>query len=177
MYRGKPTRFWRTELDDWCTAQDWGCIQCEERPRSWLETTVWKHFGVGHAPGGAIASQLWEGDPEAIPVLIELLRDPDGGIRAQAAYALGCIGPKAKDAVLPLMEALNDTDSILVREKSATALGAIGREARQAIPLLLASIKDEENHIDARQSAHSAVAQIDPEIASSIPAPERKSSP
>ncbi len=62
--------------------------------------------------------------------LIEALKDQDTGVRSSAAYALGKIGPAAKDAVPALIEALKHQDS-RVRLGAASALGGIGPAASQ----------------------------------------------
>lgn len=71
---------------------------------------------------------------EAAPIIAELLRSPDEGIRATAAEALGYVGGKSPtrygDALLPL---LGDLESY-VRACAAEALGALAYEP--AIPAL-----------------------------------------
>jgi len=69
---------------------------------------------------------------EAAPIIAELLRSPEGGIRATAAEALGYVGVKAPsrygEALLPL---LGDLESS-ARACAAEALGALAYEP--AIP-------------------------------------------
>ena len=69
---------------------------------------------------------------DAAPIIAELLRSPDKGIRATAAEALGYVGVKAPtrygEALLPL---LGDLESF-VRACAAEALGALAYEP--AIP-------------------------------------------
>ena len=60
---------------------------------------------------------------EAVPALIEALKDTDAGVREQVAWALGAIGDRR--AVDGLIGALGDTAGG-VRKQSAWALGAIG---------------------------------------------------
>ena len=60
---------------------------------------------------------------EAVPALIEALKDTDAGVREQVAWALGAIGDRR--AVDGLVAAL--TDGVAgVRKQAAWALGAIG---------------------------------------------------
>jgi len=47
---------------------------------------------------------------EAIPVLVYQLADPRADVRKWAATMLGELGPSARDAVLPLQDALKDRD-------------------------------------------------------------------
>ena len=56
---------------------------------------------------------------DAIPALIEALKDKEWNVRLRAAEALKKIGPKAESAVPALIEALNDEDvhvSAIVKE-------------------------------------------------------------
>ena len=61
---------------------------------------------------------------DAVPALIEALKDNDAGVRRQSAWALGRIGAEAKDAVPALMEALEDNDAD-VRQESDRAIRQI----------------------------------------------------
>jgi HEAT repeat protein len=81
------------------------------------------------------------GDPEAIPVLLELLKDSDDQIRHKAATCLGWLGPKAKSAVPQLTEALSDPE---VKVAAAGALGQIGNDAIGAKPALLRAAEDKD---------------------------------
>lgn len=60
---------------------------------------------------------------EAVPALIDALKDPEAGVREQVAWALGAIGDRR--AVDGLIGALSDS-SPAVRRQAAWALGAIG---------------------------------------------------
>jgi HEAT repeat protein len=63
---------------------------------------------------------------ESLPVLIDLLHDPDMMVRQWAAQALGYLGPAARPAVPALQEALKDQAD--VRAQALTALAKIGVE-------------------------------------------------
>ena len=76
---------------------------------------------------------------EAVPALIEALKDTDAGVREQVAWALGAIGDRR--AVDGLIGALTDT-APGVRRQSAWALGAIGD--RRAVSALTKCLKDAE---------------------------------
>jgi HEAT repeat protein len=76
-------------------------------------------------------------DSEAVPALIDALKDTDAGVREQVAWALGAIGDhRAVDA---LVAALGDSAGG-VRKQSAWALGAIGD--RRAVQGLTKALKD-----------------------------------
>ena len=64
--------------------------------------------------------------PQSVPVLIEALSDPEPRVRLEAAIALRCLGPLAKDAVPALKKAAMQDNDELVRDMVAQALAAIG---------------------------------------------------
>jgi len=72
---------------------------------------------------------LRDKDPKAIPVLIELLKDPRAKIRWYAADTLAPFGPEAISAVGPLQQLLDDHETgmyeITVAESAARALRKI----------------------------------------------------
>src|SRR5262249_33121729 len=66
--------------------------------------------GVRSQAGAALAD-LGPQAKEAVPELVALLRDPDQGLRFQAAQVLGRIGPEGARAALPrLLEVLKGDD-------------------------------------------------------------------
>ncbi|MBI4614750.1 MAG: HEAT repeat domain-containing protein [Planctomycetes bacterium] len=74
----------------------------------------------------AAAHGLAKCDSEAaVPVLIQLLGDPDSGVRIAAVHALDDLGPKALAAVPSLLRCLGDDELGL---SAAFALGYLGRE-------------------------------------------------
>lgn len=52
---------------------------------------------------------------EAVPALIDALKDPDEIVRQKAAQALENIGPAAAEALPALTDALEDPDEIVRR--------------------------------------------------------------
>jgi HEAT repeat protein len=80
---------------------------------------------------------LRDGDPAAIPVLIELLRDDNPRARLYACQTLGSFGPAASGAVLPLREALRDHEvgafGITVSTAAAEALEQIDPSGAKAL--------------------------------------------
>ncbi|MBI3270922.1 MAG: HEAT repeat domain-containing protein [Planctomycetes bacterium] len=82
--------------------------------------SLWEPVLVRAADFGLLADSA----PEAsIPALIERLQNPEESHRALAAQALGEL--KAREAVQPLLAALNDTDSG-VRSSAISALSMLG---------------------------------------------------
>ncbi len=102
-------------------------------------------------PADGIAPAIWTvrgnaaialgriGDLEAIPLLVQSLKDEDSFIRASAAEALGRLKQdtdEVDEIVVPLIGLLNDTDSS-VQEAAVSALIRIGSSC---IPCLLKSL-------------------------------------
>jgi HEAT repeat protein len=84
--------------------------------------------------------------------------------RRRAAYALGQIGPAAKDAVPALTEAL-DSQSMDVRQYAADALGHIGPDAKGAATRLTESLQDSANDEHVHRLAARALGRIGPAAA------------
>ena len=78
-------------------------------------------------------------DSEAVPALIDALKDTDAGVREQVAWALGAIGDRR--AVDGLVAALGDSVAA-VRKQAAWALGALGDH--RAVPGLTKALKDQD---------------------------------
>jgi HEAT repeat protein len=109
----------------------------------------------GRADYKVIRDLLENPTPEvehAISVFIEALRDQDSFIRCAAAWALGNIGPAAKDAVPALSARLGD---MAVRAGAAWALRKIGPDA---VPALVAALRHED--CDARWLALDTLQEI-----------------
>jgi HEAT repeat protein len=80
-------------------------------------------------------------DKNEIGYLTALLRDPDKGVRAQAAMALAETGETAADQLISLLE---DPDW-KVRYRAAEALGLM--HCQKAVPGLVISLEDEKDHV------------------------------
>jgi hypothetical protein len=76
---------------------------------------------------------------QAVPALIDSLKDTNPDIRLTAADCLGNIGPAAKDAVPVLIQFLTDTNR-LVRWDTMVNLGRIHAEPGLVVPLLVNAI-------------------------------------
>lgn len=70
----------------------------------------------------------------AVPVLVQALADPDWGVRAAAARALGEYGSAASAAKPALKKAANEDPEAPVREAAKAALDAISRPSSQPSP-------------------------------------------
>lgn len=90
----------------------------------------------------------------AIPVLIQALKDPDWYVRSKATDTLGKMG---KAAVPALIHALKDKNWF-VRYSAADALGKIGADAKNALPALKTALLDQD--VKVRNNANYAIKQI-----------------
>lgn len=103
----------------------------------------------------AVGSALGQMKQEVLPILLEALKDPDGGfVKAGAAIGLAYMGPRAADAVPGLMEWLK-LDDDMVAGPICHALGQIGRPA---IADLRRSLKDPNPRVRANAALALAVA-------------------
>jgi len=72
---------------------------------------------------------------DAIPDLVEALKDKDANVRREVALTLGEIKADAKLVVVPLADVLKDPD-FGVRSAAAESLSYFGANAKEALPKL-----------------------------------------
>jgi HEAT repeat protein len=96
---------------------------------------------------------------EAVPQLIETMKDADDATRREVQFALGAIGPAAAPAVPELSKSL-DSENEEVQYSAVYALGRIGEQAKDACPELLKLLGREEEF--PRIAAVWALTRIDP---------------
>jgi len=101
--------------------------------------------------------------PRGIKSLIGALRDDKSQIRSTAAYVLGPLGKRAKDAIPALVQALSDPDAG-VRVWAAHALGEIDPEDSRASSALTKALRD--TSPDVRRVALKAILGLGPVAAS-----------
>jgi len=138
FYQGRPTSYWSREIrrakdigasDALSTAQDW--FSDLFRSNKWTR---------------AEDIQLLKGGPEAAPVLKELLRDKNPGVRSTAAWALVSADDVEPREVVPaLCDGLLDEGDVYLRAWAAAFLKQIppDREAERAIPALILALNDQ----------------------------------
>ena len=128
FYEGWPASYWRHEADR-CDE-----MQIAANHSFWLRvpedfTTMrelkWWLRGQNVWP---LDHPLLNGDSEAVPVLLELLKDDRWNVRIIGLEGLANIGPAAKSAVPALLEARADPHSA-VQECANMALSRIDPEA------------------------------------------------
>jgi hypothetical protein len=105
FFEGKPTSWWRRELERWETNDIWldgrlpngpVCLAFHQRKPTWLESFRkgrWQfsqeepEFVLVHI-GGMVGPTIIQGQPDAEPVLRELLDDPSPKVRRFARIGL-----------------------------------------------------------------------------------------
>ena len=102
-----------------------------------------------------------------LPVVVEILKDPNDQVAYQAAELLGEMKAEPALAVTALAEAVQGTNA-LVASTAARALARFGEQARPAIPALRKAL--EHPHSGVRREAANALTQIDPTINTPSPA-------
>jgi hypothetical protein len=111
---------------------------------------------------------------QAIPALIDALRDNELEVRFHAVLALKEMGADASNAVPALGKILADTgvgpetnSFFYLRAAAATALGKIGPRASSALPALKAAIQESDSNL--RGHAAVAIWRIDSEVDTTVP--------
>src|SRR5690606_16275764 len=87
-----------------------------------------------------LRSLLDRGDTEAIPVLVQALKDVSRRIRWEVIQLLRRFGDDAAPAVPVLLDLIGDEE---LRCGVIETLGAIGPGAREAVPDLVAALQEE----------------------------------
>jgi HEAT repeat protein len=121
----------------------------------------------------ALANIGGEHARDAVPVLLEALRDDDATTRELAAAALANVGEAAGEAVTALGKALSDR-SPEVRRNAALALTHVGSRAGEVVRPLVRAL-DAEQPVEVRQyasealgNANEAVNDVVPELLASL---------
>jgi hypothetical protein len=113
FYRGRPTSYWSREVSRCPKTSDYRCslagLWHAPRVPATRVDGVKAVFGLPHTVTSP-RFPLRDDDPSAVPVLIDLLKDPDPGVRMYAAESLGGLGTAAAAAVPALTESLRDED-------------------------------------------------------------------
>jgi HEAT repeat protein len=107
-----------------------------------LVCTVWI---LGYTQAFSQAEpRLWD---KTVSQWIEIAQsDNDAEQRLDAALALGCLGPKARQAASTLVALLEDTDD-RVRAEAASSLGRIGEENGSVITALVKALDDVDSSV------------------------------
>jgi hypothetical protein len=110
-YKGRYTNSWRVELRRWEKVSICGGSSGQPRlvwsrgPALWHEWLA-EPFARPGDFDSPVSPPLLNGDPEAIPVLVELLRAPEPNVRLIAAEALASFGRGTTEGFLPAVRAI-----------------------------------------------------------------------
>jgi HEAT repeat protein len=103
---------------------------------------------------------------DAVPTLVNALKDEEISVRVHSAEALAVICSTAPDIFPVLMEGMKDTN-IEVRQSAVYGLGKIVSEVKEAFPALIKALKDPIKEV--RWTALVALRQIGPEPQAAVP--------
>jgi HEAT repeat protein len=144
----------------------------EERERHQDQEKGRDQHEPGREGGTAAVDPLPRLKPEAeaaartaVPVLAHALEDEDARVRAQAAIALGEMGPLAESAVPGLSRVLQDDADEEARLRAAIALGHTGPGAGSAVPVLVKHLRQDEFGVRANCACALAQIRTNPELA------------
>jgi hypothetical protein len=175
FYDRMPASYWKDHMRAW-TAKEW-------KPPPAVIAWLLRLAGIGSGPS---KPRVLDGGKEAVPVLVELVKEKDLWVRTLAMRSLARIGPEAREAVPALIAVLDDNRAVdpfdepgvglgtdwavwPVYREAAEALGAIGPDAKAAVPVLIelrpmgyqdytsSTIDDALKHIDPAAAAEAGV--------------------
>jgi HEAT repeat protein/lysophospholipase L1-like esterase len=179
---GAPSPSVQQEIAAFCRSESVSCLDLlptllRVGPRAFLDYDHLSPSGASLAADAILASGLLPGgysDPDVLrarfgprtPALADLLAalgNPDPGVRAAAAWAIGSLvaggePAGAGSALLRLAEVLRDEQET-ARAAAARALGAVGAKATATAPLLLAVLEDP--RADVRAAAALALSRME----------------
>lgn len=167
-YDHMPASYWKDQMRAW-TAKD-------PKPPPAAITRLLQLAGIGSRPS---RPRVLDGGKEAVPVLIELVKEEKLWIRILAIRSLGRIGPEAREAVPSLIAVLGDgrifddyddpENPVFmdwwcgpVYHEAAAALGAIGPEAKTAVPELIKMRRTDGGNDYTSSTIDYALKRIDP---------------
>ncbi len=119
----------------------------------WLkspETTYWACL---------VLSEIGPEAKDAVPALVDVLKQSDVNVRREAMMTLGSIRVATPQVINALTQQLTDRDS-LIRGPAAYSLGILGPDANAAIPALHKVLEDKDNVV--RTAAIWSLAHIEP---------------
>lgn len=105
--------------------------------------------------------------PEAMPILLKMLHDPDRDVRHTAAATLAKVAPTENETLPALLKALQDPDGF-VRYKVVFALQELGPAAKAAVPNLIEALSDSDRNV--RRQVAEALGIFGPDAQSAVPA-------
>lgn len=145
FYKGRPTSYWHIELKEWDEGPpppSWqhdflarfGITSTQARPSilvqdDWTGELLYSvrrygNFPYTDLPPPEVLARLLADQEEALPVLVELLKDEDEDVKLWAIVTVSRLGSDAESAITPLKRLLKDK-SPKVRRAAGLALKRI----------------------------------------------------
>lgn len=120
-------------------------------------------------PGG-IDPEIGPALPEALPLLLEAMKDKSDNVRWAAALAIANVRPSPVDSMLVIAAGLKN-ESARVRAQVARTLGAFGADASPAAEPLIGALGDKDTSVaDAAAAALVSIgAKIDAQLIEALP--------
>jgi hypothetical protein len=136
FYQGRPTSYWSQEAQNLnsLVVTVGGSVERHWVHNIWMRRLSWEEEVLEKLKLRTMNLEsndfpLLNPDPTALPVLIELLDDPDSQVRQIAAQGLERLGPEAAPAITALRLACEEEDA-KVRQQARLALWSVDRERR-----------------------------------------------
>jgi hypothetical protein len=149
FFRGMPTSYWRREVVQGLSGHAPSMID------RWV-ANVERRLGLNPRAEAAPDAALKEGDPAAVPVLVDLLADKHEGVRVLACTGLTTVGEGGRDdpaklaaltPALPALVALLRDGSKQDQYYVSLALAEVGPEAKEAVPILAKYLRGERHEL------------------------------
>jgi hypothetical protein len=121
------------------------------------------HNSTARQDVAGFIGQFGEAASDAIPTLLQCLRDADSGVRGSAMGALGNICTRPDIVVPALVNCLADPD-VMLRMGAAAMLSRYGTSAAAAVPVLV-SVAREDPDEQVRKAAAESLRAVAPERA------------
>jgi len=127
-YLGKSSQTWEAEIsrrDVWrptCGTGGGPPVRCD-RPSSFIRPILQSAGIATRATTDEGEIPLLNGDPEAMPVLVELLQSPKTNVRMVAIEGLRRMGEQARPAVPALIAATEDEDVYIAGDAASVLIG------------------------------------------------------
>ena len=100
------------------------------------------------ASGSALSALAEVDGARALGVLVPYLKHPHKYVRGQAAQGLGSLGPKAREALPELIDALADVPADGAMLEVAKAVADVSRGDKQTVSTLIAIVQDPDDRRD-----------------------------
>jgi HEAT repeats len=143
FYLGRPTSYWRTTVRWW----DWYYNPGSGGSNLRLHDVDELLFRDG--PGAGLSPAIYRGSPDAVPVLLDLLRDNDPKVREEAVWILAKVGT-ASPAVVPALAGALSDEHHWVGEAAADSLHHLAQRSEEARSVLSRASQSDDYDVRSR---------------------------